>query len=532
MIVGGGTAGCILASRLTEDPHIRVLLLEAGPWDRDPLIHLPLGFGKIAGVRHDWGYSSQPEPSADGRRIECARGKVIGGSSSVNAMAHVRGHRADYDRWAASGLAEWSYAHALPYFKRQESWEGGESRYRGGSGPVQVRKCIYRDPIIAACLAAGEALGFPVNDDYNAERQEGFALQQMTIGDGRRSSAAVAYLRPALRRGNLEVRVNALAVRILFAGSRASGVRYEIGGKPATAHAGREVLLAGGVINTPQLLMISGIGDPLELKAHGIEVKIPLPGVGRNLQDHVMTGIAHRRKQPGPFQRMMRYDRLAIEFAQAALLRRGMATDVPSTGIAFVRSSPEARLPDVQILTIGTPYNAAPYLITPYQDLFVSRVVLLRPRSRGRIRLARADPRAKPLIFQNMLTAEEDWSTLRAGLRLLQDLGLQSPLEPFIGALAGPCPASYSDADLNAHIRATAVTFRHTLGSCRMGLANDPFAVVDPQLRVLGAEALRVVDASVMPDLVGGNINAAVMMIAEKAADLIRGRTPLAAADV
>lgn len=529
VIVGAGTAGCVLAHRLTEDRGTRVLLLEAGGWDRNPLIHIPLGFGKIAGKQHDWFYSSEPEPNALGRRIECARGKVVGGSSSVNAMAQVRGHRGDYERWARSGLDDWSYAHALPYFKRQETWEGGATRYRGGSGPIQVRKCIYEDPIIDACLQSGQSLGHAVIDDYNAEEQEGFAVQQMTIGNGRRSSAATGYLRPALRRPNLVVRVHALASRILFEGRRANGVEYLSGDRCLSVHAEREVLLAGGVINTPQLLMLSGIGDPEQLGAHAIEIRCALPGVGSNLQDHVMSGLAHRRKTPGPFHRMMRADRIAVEMAKAAVLRRGKATDVPSTGIAFARSQPQSALPDVQLLTIGTPYNAEPYLPPfrpPYQDLFVSRVVVLRPQSRGSLELASADPRAKPLIRQNLLSRDEDWKTMRAGLRLLDELVRQAPLARCLEGLAGPAPASLSDEDLDAHVRATAVSFRHTLGTCRMGPAKDPLAVVDPELRVQGVEGLRVVDASVMPDLVGGNINAAVMMIAEKASDLIRGRAP------
>ncbi len=531
VIAGAGSAGCILASRLTEDPGIRVLLLEAGPWDRDPLIHLPLGFGKIAGRRHDWFYTSEPQEQTLGRRIECARGKVVGGSSSVNALAHVRGHCADYDRWAASGLSQWSYAHALPYFKKQESWEGGETKYRGGSGPVHVQKCRYEDPIIEACLAAGESLGFPLNEDYNAERQEGFAVQQMTIRDGRRASAASAYLRPALGRSNLLVQTEAMVRRILFDGTRAVGVEYEHRGGRKHAHAAREVVLAAGVINTPQLLMLSGVGGPDELKRLAIEPRIALRGVGRNLQDHVTAGIAFKRTEPGPFQRMMRYDRLALEMAKAAVSRTGMATDLPSTGIGFVRSRPDSPLPDVQVLSIGTPYNAAPWLPpfkAAYQDMFVLRAVVLRPQSRGLLRLASVDPHAKPLIHPNLLTADEDWKTLRAGLRLLHDLSRQPALAGFLSDPAGPNPASFSDPDLDQHIRATAVSFRHTLGTCRMG--HDDLAVVDPELRVRGAECLRIVDASVMPDLVGGNINAAVMMIAEKASDLIRGRPALAPA--
>jgi choline dehydrogenase/4-pyridoxate dehydrogenase len=535
VIVGSGSAGCILANRLGEDSSTRILVLEAGGRDWDPFIHIPLGFGRIAGVYHDWLYQSEPEPAIGGRRMEQARGKVVGGCSSVNAMTHSRGHRSDYDRWAAAGLTQWSYAHALPYFRRQETWEGGENEYRGGSGPITVQKNRYRDPIAAAYAEAGQALGFPLNDDYNARTQEGFAEHQVTIRKGRRCSAAVAYLRPALERGNVTLRVRAQVSRVLLEDERAVGVEYRIGGKTLAAYAGREVILSGGVINTPQLLMLSGIGEPDELGLHGIKPRVPLQGVGKNMQDQVVARLAYIRKEPGPFHRMMRLDRAVLEFGKAYCLGRGMATAMPSAGLAFLCSRSEARVPDVQIVTAATPHDARPYLSPfkrPYQDLFVSRVVLLRPESRGAIKLASADPTAKPLICQNMLSRDKDWETLRAGVRILRELARQTPMRPFIGGEAGAAPKDNSEREMDAYIRAVAVSFRHTLGTCKMGIVSDPAAVVDTDLRVFGVKSLRVVDASVMPDLVGGNINAPVMMIAEKAADLIRGRTPLAPASV
>lgn len=535
VVVGAGSAGCIIANRIGEEAGARILVLEAGGWDWDPFIHIPLGFGRNAGVYHDWLYQSEPEPAIGGRRMEQARGKVIGGCSSVNAMTHVRGHRSDYDRWAATGLAQWSYAHALPYFRRLEAWEGGESEYRGGNGPITVQKNRYHDPITAAYAQAGRALGYPFNDDYNGRDQEGFTLHQVTIRNGRRCSAAVAYLRPAMTRGNVVVRVKALVSRVLIEGKKAVGVEYLVGGKTVAVYASREVILSGGVINTPQLLMLSGIGDPDELGTHGIKVKVPLKGVGKNLQDQVVARLSYSRKEPGPFHTMMRLDRAVLEFGKAYLLGRGMATSLPSAGMAFLRSRPEATAPDVQVVTTATPHDARPYLspfIPPYQDLFVSRVVLLRPESRGALRLASPDPAAKPLIHQNMLSRDPDWVTLRAGVRILRELARQASMRPFIGGEAGPAPAGDSDREIDAYIRAIAASFRHTLGTCKMGGAGDPAAVVDTDLRVIGVKALRVVDASVMPDLVGGNINAAIMMIAEKAADLIRGRTPLAPASV
>jgi 4-pyridoxate dehydrogenase len=528
VIIGAGSAGCTLANRLSADADVRVLLLEAGGWDRHPFVKLPLGWGKVLLNRiYDWGYDGEPQDTMAGRRIECARGKVVGGSSTINAMAYVRGNRGDYARWTSYGLRGWSYDEVLPYFRRQESWEAGATPFRGGDGPMATRKSRYQDPLVDAYLQAAAASGHELNDDYNAERQDGFSRMQMTIRGGRRESAATAYLHPVLARKNLKVTVGAHVASILFEGIRAVGVGYLKDGERRVARVEREVIVSAGTINSPQILMLSGIGEPQMLAAHGIKVRAPLPGVGQNLQDHPAALLIYGRGDESPLLSNMRLDRLVLGVAEAFALGRGFMTDLPGGITGFVKTDSAKPMPNIQLLFIAGSLAAAPYLLPfrkAFADSFACRIVLLRPESRGSVTLGSADPLAHPRIRQGLLSTANDWKALREGIRLFRELARRPELRSFIAREIGPGVDAATDAQIETYTRQTAVTAHHPAGTCKMGVDNDPTAVVDDRLCVRGVERLRVVDASVFPDLVGGNINAPVIMLAERAADLIQKR--------
>ncbi len=527
VVVGAGSAGCAVAARLSEDPATRVLLLEAGGEDRNRWIHIPLGFGKtFADPSVNWCYETEPDPGAGNRRVFWPRGKVLGGSSSINGMVYIRGQAEDFDHWRQLGNTGWSFDDVLPYFRRSEHQMRGADEFHGSGGPLCVSD-VAQHPICEAFIRSAIELGFPRNDDFNGASQDGVGYHQTTTRNGRRCSTAVGYLRPAMQRTNLRVVTGALTEKILFEGRRATGAAYRLEGRLCTATAAREVILCGGAVNSPQLLMLSGIGPEQHIREFGVPVVHHLPGIGQSLQDHYSAPIKLRCKLPVTVNDVMLSNAKKLKAGlEYYMLHRGPLSMISSPAALFARTRPELASPDIKISI--SPFSAE----RPQDGLhrfsgFTSIAYQLRPESRGEIKLKSPDPYDAPAVYPNYLATETDHRTIVAGLKLIRRILAHPHMQGFIEVEFQPGPAVESDADLLDYARRRGGTVYHPTSTCKMGC--DPLAVVDAELRVHGVDRLRVADASVMPTVVSGNTNAATIMIGEKAADLVRQKMALAA---
>jgi choline dehydrogenase len=532
VIIGAGSAGCVLANRLSADSKHSVLLLEAGPKDSNLWIHVPLGYGKLFKDKTvNWMYQTEPEPGLDGRTVFQPRGKVLGGSSSINGLLYVRGQHEDYDRWRQHGNAGWGFADVLPYFKKAENQQRGADDFHGADGPLPVSDLGHPDALSAAFIKAAAETGIPENPDFNGVSQEGAGFFQTTTRNGRRASTAVAYLRPAKDRNNLHVETSALAQRIRFEGRRAVAVEYKQGGALRTARARKEILVSSGAYNSPQLLQLSGVGPAELLRKHGIDVVLDAAGVGHDLQDHLQVRMVMKCSQPITLNDIVNNPvRRVLAGARYAAFRKGPLTIAAGTSGAFFKTSPRLATPDIQIHFLPFSTDKMGEKLHSFSG-FSASVCQLRPESRGSLRIRSADPAVPPEIRINYLATETDRTANVEGLKILRKI-LQAPaLRSYVTEEVEPGAKVSSDEALLSYCRQRGSTIYHPTSTCRMG--SDSLAVVDQRLRVRGIEGLRVVDGSIMPDLVSGNTNAAIIMIAEKASEMIladaRAGTPAAA---
>jgi choline dehydrogenase len=527
IIVGAGSAGCVLANRLSADPANKVLLIEAGGHHRHFLLTMPLGFMRaLFQSRFTWGFWSEPEPHLNARKLPLPRGRVLGGSSSINGMFYMRGHSLDFDTWRQMGCAGWGYADVLPYFKRMETSWRGASAFHGDKGPLHVVPVDTRHRLHQQLMETGKAAGFPITDDINGAQEEGFSRGELTIDPkGRRASTARAYLQPALGRPNLTVVTEALTRRVVLEGKRAVGVEYEREGQTVIANAAREVILSGGSYNSPQLLMLSGIGPADELQKHNITVLHDLPGVGRNLSEHPRVPVHFTLKKPISFLNQLRADKVAFSVAQWWLTGKGTFSNQVNSANPILKTRSELAQPDIQLWCNPIRMDAQiwfPGYRKRQEDQITADVILLHPQSRGWVTLKSADPKDYPAITLNNFAEAADFRTARDGIRIARQIYATEPQAGLTGKELLPGADKQSDDELDAHIRQWAGVTQHPVGTCTMGTGS--MSVVDPELRVHGIEGLRVVDASIMPTVPGGNTNAPTIMVAEKAADMILGR--------
>ncbi|SOH95478.1 choline dehydrogenase [Monaibacterium marinum] len=530
IIVGAGSAGCAMADRLSADGQHQVLVIEFGGTDAGPLIQMPGALSYPMGMkRYDWGYQSEPEPHLGGRRLATPRGKVIGGSSSINGMVYVRGHAKDFDHWQESGATGWSYADVLPYFKRMENWEprghGGDPDWRGADGPLHVTRGTRENPLVTAFVEAGKQAGYQTTDDYNGEQQEGFGPMEQTTYKGQRWSAANAYLKPALKRPNCEM-IRAFARRVVIEEGRAVGVEIERGGKVEVIRAAREVILAASSINSPKILMLSGIGPAAHLAEHGIEVVADRAGVGQNLQDHLELYLQMAATQPVSLFKYWNLLGKAYVGARWLFTRTGPGASNQFESAAFIRSAAGVDYPDIQyhFLPIAVRYDGQ---VAAEGHGFQAHTGPMRSPSRGRVQLASADPAAAPSILFNYMSQEKDWADFRTCIRLTREIFGQEAFAPYAGHEIQPGADVQTDEELNAFIAEHVESAYHPCGTAKMGAVDDPMAVVDPECRVIGVEGLRVADSSIFPRIPNGNLNGPSIMVGEKASDHILGRTPL-----